>query len=183
MKTDLSKFNNDWYQPGSAVKRLMWYVVNRIFINSYLLPVSSIKRMILKLFGAKIGKKVVIKPKVNIKYPWNLEIGDHSWIGEKAWIDNLGKVKIGAHCCLSQGSFLLCGNHDFSKEGFDLMVGDITLEDGVWIGAMSTVGPGVSCKSHSVLAANSFTSKDLDAYGIYRGNPAEFVKTRTISEV
>ena len=160
--------------------RFLWYVINAVCLNSYLLPISGVKVVLLRVFGAKIGKGVVIKPKVNIKYPWKLEIGNNAWLGERVWIDNLGKVSIGENCCLSQGSFLLCGNHDYSKESFDLMVGDITLEEGVWIGAMSTVGPGVTCHSHSVLAANSFSSKDLKAFGIYRGNPAELVKERSI---
>lgn len=181
MTTDLSKFNNSWYKPGNPIKRFLWYYTNRIFLNSYLLPISSLKVFVLRLFGAKIGKGVVIKPKVNIKYPWKLRVGDHSWIGEKVWIDNLGQVTIGANCCLSQDAFLLCGNHDYSKPHFDLMVGDITLEDGVWIGAKSTVAPGVTCHSHSVLSAKSFATDDLEEFGIYQGNPAKWVKKRTIS--
>jgi putative colanic acid biosynthesis acetyltransferase WcaF len=130
------------------------------------------------MFGAKIGKGVVIKQRVNIKYPWKLAIGDNTWIGEGVWIDNLGDVKIGANCCISQGALLLCGNHDYKKASFDLMVGEIVLEDGVWIGAQSIVTGGVKCHSHSILMSGSITSADLESYKIYRGNPAEFVRER-----
>lgn len=181
MKTDLSKFNNSWYKAGNPMARLTWYFINLIFINSYWLPISSIKIALLRLYGAKIGKGVVIKPRVNIKYPWNLEIGDHTWIGEKAWIDNLGKVKIGSNCCLSQDSLLLCGNHNYKIDSFDLMVGDITLEDGVWIGAKSSVAGGVTCQSHSVLALGSVATSNLEPYSIYQGNPAVKVKDRVIN--
>ena len=172
-KVDLSTYNNDWYKPGSKVKRIFWYGFNICFLMNRYNPFSSLKRLVLRMFGAKIGRGVVIKPAVNIKYPWKLEIGDHTWIGEGVWIDNLGDVKIGANCCISQGALLLCGNHNYKKATFDLVVGDITLEDGVWIGAKSIVTGGVTCRSHAVLAAGSITSKNLDAFWIYRGNPAE----------
>lgn len=132
------------------------------------------------MFGAVIGKGVVIKPRVNIKYPWNLSIGEHSWLGEGVWIDNLGKVIIGSNCCVSQGALLLCGNHNYRKSTFDLMVGDITLENGVWIGAKAMVCPGVVCHSHAVLTAGSIATASLEAYKIHSGNPAVPVKERSI---
>ncbi|MDI1323226.1 MAG: WcaF family extracellular polysaccharide biosynthesis acetyltransferase [Algoriphagus sp.] len=182
MKTDLSLFKNDDYQPGSAPKRLTWYLANRLFLNTSILFPSSFKSWLLTLFGAKIGRGVVIKPNVNIKYPWFLTIGEYCWIGENVWIDNLAQVTIGSHVCISQGALLLTGNHDYKKESFDLITGEIVLEDGVWIGAKSVVCPGVRCFSHSVLAVGSVASKDLQAFEIYQGNPALPVRKRVISE-
>lgn len=177
--TDLSKFENSWYKPGGALRRFFWYWVNVAFFKSAF-PVGSVKVVLLRLFGANIGSGVVIKPYVNIKYPWFLTIGNHVWIGEEVWIDNLAPVVIGNHCCLSQGSMLLCGNHNYSKTTFDLMIGNIILGDGVWIGAKSVVCPGVTCASHAVLSVGSVASKDLEAFGIYRGNPAVKIKERKI---
>ena len=179
-KTNLSQFNNDWYKPGNPIKRFFWYFFNLLVVKNPWNPFSGIKVLLLRGFGAKIGKGVVIKPSVNIKYPWRLEVGDYTWIGEEVWIDNLGTVKVGSNVCLSQGSMLLCGNHNYKKATFDLMVGDINLEDGVWIGAHSVVAPGVTCKSHSVLGVNSVASNDLEAYTIYQGNPATKVRDRNI---
>lgn len=182
MPTDLSSFNNDWYKPGSALKRFLWYFFNAVYLLNPYNPFGGSRKFVLRMFGAKVGKGVVIKPRVNVKYPWKLTIGDHSWIGEGVWIDNLGEVKIGSNCCISQGALLLCGNHDYKKTTFDLMVGDIRLDDGVWIGAKSIVTGGVHCASHSILTAGSVTSADLEAYKIYRGNPAEYIRDRKMEE-
>jgi putative colanic acid biosynthesis acetyltransferase WcaF len=143
-------------------------------------PFMGIKKIWLRLFGAKVGKNVVIKPSVNIKYPWNLEIGNNVWIGEKVWIDNLAKVTIHENVCISQGVMLLTGNHNYKKTTFDLQTGEIILEEGVWIGAQSLVCPGVTCKSHSVLSGSSVLSENTEPYSIYRGNPAVKVKDRII---
>ena len=182
MRTDLSKFDNQWYQPGGKLKVLLWYFFNALFMKNPLWPHSGSKVALLRLFGAKVGKGVLIKPNVNIKYPWKLSIGNHVWIGEEVWIDNLGSVTIEDHCCLSQGALLLCGNHDYSKESFDLMVGEIHLKQGTWIGAKSIVTGGVTTGEESVLSLGSVASKDLDSYGIYRGNPAVKVKERIIKK-
>ena len=163
------------------MKRVLWYVFSNIFINTYWCPVSSVKVSILRLFGAKIGKGVTLKPNMNIKYPWKLELGNYVWIGENVWIDNLEKVTIADNCCLSQGVTLICGNHNYKKSTFDLIVKEITLEEGVWIGAKSFIGPGVTCASHSLLAVQSVATADLEAYTIYRGNPARKVANREIS--
>jgi putative colanic acid biosynthesis acetyltransferase WcaF len=181
IKTDLSTFRNDWYKPGGALKRVLWYMVSTLFFKSSF-PFNGVKIFFLNLFGAKIGKGIVIKPHVNIKYPWKLKVGNYAWIGEGVWIDSLGCVVIGDHSCLSQGSFLLCGNHDYKKSTFDLIVRDIILEEGVWIGAKSVVCPGVTCKSHSVLSVGSVATTDLESYSIYQGNPAVKVRDRNLSE-
>lgn len=179
-RTDLSTFSNDDYKPGGAIKRLCWYIVNAVFFLNPLFPFSGFKVGLLRMFGAKIGKGVLIKPRVNIKYPWFLEVGDHCWIGENVWIDNLASVKVGSNCCLSQGAMLLCGNHNYKLSTFDLITGAIVLEEGVWIGAHAVVCPGVTCESHSVLSVNSVATKNMGAYSIYQGNPAEKIKEREI---
>lgn len=181
-KTDLSRYNNLWYNPRATVPvRLLWFVINWIFFASFN-PSSSLKIILLRLFGAVVGMGVVIKPRINIKYPWNLKIGNYSWIGEGVWIDSLGKVDIGNHVCISQGALLLTGNHNYKKSTFDLIIGNITLEDGVWIGAKAIVCGGVTCKSHAVLTANSVASSTIDSYSVYRGNPAIKIRERNLGE-
>ncbi len=179
-KVKLSNYTSSWHATGGVLKKILWYFTNIIFFKTSLPFPSSFRVMILKLYGAKIGKKVVIKPVVNIKYPWFLKVGDYCWIGEDVWIDNLTTVKLLDNVVLSQGSYLLTGSHDYKKEAFDIILGEIILEDGVWIGAKATVCPGVICRSHSVLSVGSVATKELKPYRIYQGNPALDKRERII---
>ncbi len=120
------KVNNALYATtivvgASRPKQLLWYLVNIIFFKNSLNIFSGFKVFLLRSFGAKLGNGVVIKPRVNIKYPWKLTIGDHCWIGEEVWIDNLSDVIIGASVTLSQGALILTGSHDHTKETFDFI--------------------------------------------------------------
>lgn len=181
-KTDLSSFNNSWYKPGKSVfVRAFWYLINIFFFKSSI-PFYSWKRFLLRLFGAKIGAGVIIKPHVSIKYPWQLNIGNHVWIGEGAWIDNLAMVTLKDNSCISQGAMLLCGNHNYKKSSFDLLVYEITLEEGAWVGAKAVVCPGVKMGVNSILTVGSIATSDLEDNWIYQGNPAQKLKLREIKD-
>jgi putative colanic acid biosynthesis acetyltransferase WcaF len=180
-QTDLFTYNNFPYKPGgSALKRVLWYYVNALVFKSSLFPFYGFKTWLLRLFGAKIGNEVEIKPCVNIKYPWWLTIGNEVWIGENVWIDCLVPITIGNNVCISQGAVLLTGNHDYKKTSFDLITKEIILEDGVWIGAFAVVNAGVVARSHAVLASGSVATRNLEPYSIYQGNPAVKTRSRTI---
>lgn len=180
-KTDIASYDNKNYLPGkNVIVRSLWFITNVLFFLNPLNPFSCIKVFLLRIYGAKVGKGVNIKPSVNIKYPWRLKIGNFVWIGEKVWIDNLVNVEIGDNSCISQGALLLTGNHNYKKSTFDLILGEIILADGVWIGAKSIVAPGVKCLSHSVLSAGSLLSADMEEYSVYMGNPAKKIRTRII---
>ena len=100
----LAQYDNRGYDPGAGTaKRALWYVVNAVLFDSWLWPASSLKVTVLRLFGARVGHGVVIKPRVNIKYPWHLTLGDHVWLGEGVWIDNLATVVIASRPMLSPG--------------------------------------------------------------------------------
>jgi len=178
---DLSSFDNSWYNSGgSFLKRLLWLIIEALFLLNPLNPSISLKIFWLRIFGAKIGEGVILKPAIHIKYPWHLTIGDHAWVGERVWIDNLVPVHIGAHVCLSQGAMLLTGNHDYKSPSFDLITGEITLEPGSWIGARATVCPGVTVGSHAILTVQSVATQDLQPYTIYQGNPAQPIRQRSL---
>ncbi|MDR3129622.1 MAG: WcaF family extracellular polysaccharide biosynthesis acetyltransferase [Tannerellaceae bacterium] len=182
MQSDLSSFNNSWYYPGNKLRIICWYFVNVLFFINPLNPFYAIKRFLLRLFGCKLGKNVLIKPSVNIKYPWFLEIGNNVWIGENVWIDNLVKVTLRDNVCISQGAMLLCGNHDYKKSSFDYRLGEIYIEDGAWVGAKSVVCPGVRMASHSILSVGAIANRDLEPYTIYQGNPAVKIRQRVIEK-
>lgn len=181
LKTQLHKnFDTGNFKIGaSKLKQFLWYFTNIFFFKSGLMPISSVLVLLLRLFGAKIGHEVRIKPGIYIKYPWKLEIDDYSWLAD-CYIDNLDQIKIGKNCCISQQAVLITGNHNYTSTGFDLITGPIVLEDGAWIGASATVGPGVTLHSHSVLTLGSIATKNLMPYSIYQGNPAIKVKDRAM---
>jgi putative colanic acid biosynthesis acetyltransferase WcaF len=177
----LDKFKNDWYQPGrSALFQVAWFVLGLPLLRCGLLPGSGYRASLLRLFGAQIGSGVVIKPGVRVKYPWNLKIGDHTWIGEDCWIDNLTTVRIGSHVCISQGVYFCTGNHDWTDPAFSLMIRPITVKDGAWAGAKSLLTPGIVLQECAIAAAGSVVTRDIPAYEIHAGNPAVFVKRREI---
>ena len=121
-KVDFSKFDNSWYSNNlNLTVRALWIATSAISFNNNLFPFYGAKVILLRIFGAKIGKNCVIKPCVNIKYPWNLQIGNRVWIGEQVWIDNLALTTIESNVCISQGALLITGNHDYKKIGFDLI--------------------------------------------------------------
>lgn len=162
-----------------ALVEALWLLVQAIFVSSFL-PGSWHRRALLSLFGARIGARVVIKPGVRVKFPWRLSVGDHSWIGEHVWIDNLAPVAIGKDCCVSQDAYLCTGSHDWTAPGFDLITGPITLEPGAWVAARATVGPGVTLGRGAVLGLGGVATRDLDAWTVYAGVPATAIKQRVI---
>ena len=183
MPVDLSRFENSWYDPGRGfVVRTVWHLMNALFLINPLNLSSGLKVIVLRLFGASIGEGVVIKPGVNVKYPWRLTIGDHTWIGENAWLDSLDHIRIGSHCCISQGVYFCTGNHDWTDPAFGLVIKPIVIEDGSWVGARATVLPGVTVASHSIVTAGTVMAKDTEANMIYAGNPPVVIKERVIRE-
>jgi putative colanic acid biosynthesis acetyltransferase WcaF len=180
-KTDLSAYNNANFKPGgNALKRFLWFYVNAVFFKTSLLPLSGFKAFILRLFGATIGSNVTFKPCINIKYPWHLSIGSYTWIGENVWLDCLVPITIGSNVCISQGAVLITGSHNYKKSTFDLITGTIVLEDGVWIGAAAIINHSITVGTHAVLTSGSVATGDLEAHGIYQGNPAVKIRVRQI---
>src|SRR5208283_1652487 len=118
---DLSSYDNSWYSTGrSKLVRALWFFLGSPLIRCELLPFSSVRRVVLRCFGASVKRKVVLRSGLRVKYPWHLSIGEHSWVGEGVWIDNLVEVRIGANVCISQGAHLCTGNHDWTDPSFGL---------------------------------------------------------------
>ena len=175
---DLSRYQKKDVAGVSFLKVIAWYFLGSPLVRSGCLPFSSLKVACLRLFRAKLGNGVVIKPGVRVKYPWKLEIEDHSWIGEDVWIDNLDQVRIGKDVCISQGVYLCTGSHDWSDPEFGLKTAPIVIEDQCWLAAKSVVGPSVTVRQGAVLSLGSVTTKSLDPMKVYSGNPAQCVRER-----
>jgi putative colanic acid biosynthesis acetyltransferase WcaF len=179
-KVKLTDFDpSDGLQRGvSKSTEVIWYLVKMMFFLTAIPFPSKLKVFLLNRFGAKVGRNVNIKPRVNIHMPWKLEIGDHSWIGEEVFILNFERLKIGKNVCISQRVFLCGGNHDYYDPAFKYRNGPITIQDGAWIGTGCFIGPNVDVGVDTVVTAGSVVTSDLNANGIYKGNPAIWLKTR-----
>ena len=172
------KFYKKTLNTGSSrVVVIAWYLFGCVF--SSWIPGSYWRVLILKIFKAKIGSGVVIKPRVRIKFPWNLSIGDNCWIGESVWIDNLCDVIIDNDVCISQGVYLCTGSHNWSKATFDLILKPIKIASQVWLCAMSKVGPGIDIGEGAILSLGSIATKSLEPWTVNQGNPATPIKKRT----
>ena len=134
--------------------------------------------MLLRLFGAKIGKDVLIRPGVRITYPWKLEIGDCSWIGDDVVLYSLGRIKIGKNSVVSQKSYLCAASHDYTKSSFDISSYPVTIEDEVWIATDVFIGPDVTIGKGAVVGARSSVFKSIEGGYVYAGNPLKIIKKR-----
>jgi putative colanic acid biosynthesis acetyltransferase WcaF len=182
MPVDLSSYSSAHFDRGAGKGReFVWILVSLLLFRLCPFSLSPLKRTVLRAFGAKVGRNVTIKTQVKITFPWKLTIGDHVWLGEECWLQNLERIIIGSHVCISQRAFLCTGNHNYKSPKFDLIVKPIQVGDGAWLGAGCWVGPGVTVGSHAILSAGSVTAQDLSPWGIYRGNPAIFSRRRIVS--
>lgn len=175
---DLSNYRAPNYQGRGLVVRILWYAVSVVVFQTCLFPFGRLKLLLLRLFGAKLGAGVVVKPQVKIKFPWRLTVGEHAWIGEGAWIDNLADVTIGSHVCLSQEVYLCTGSHDYRSRGFELVTQPIVIGDGAWIAARATVLPGTTIGPNAIITAGSVARGEVEAAAIMGGNPAVWIASR-----
>lgn len=177
----LDRYTTASYTPGAGLpKQLLWYFIGAPLFSSYLIPFSGFKVALLRWFGASVGQGVRIKPRVRVKFPWRLTLGDYVWIGEGAWLDNIAPIAIADHVCLSQDVYLCTGNHDWSHPDFKLRPATIQIESGSWIAARAVVGPGVTVGKGAVLGLGSVTGRSLEPMTIYAGNPAVPLRPRNL---
>lgn len=182
-RVDLRTYDNSWYHPGrSTAVRSLWLFLGLPLLRSPWFAVSAWRVSLLRLFGARVGERVVIRQHVTVKYPWHLVIGDDCWIGEQVWIDDLTTVTLGDSVCVSQGAYLCTGNHDWTDTGFGLRVSSIVVESSGWVGARAMLLPGVRLGEGAVAAAGSVVSAAVPAWQIVAGNPAMFLKMRVVRE-
>jgi putative colanic acid biosynthesis acetyltransferase WcaF len=180
-----SRVRLDSFKPSQGLDRgrsklveAAWYLTKSAFFLSALPWPNGLKRALLRLFGARVGKGVVIKPRVSIHFPWKLAIGDHCWLGEECWILNFEPVELSDHVCLSQRAFLCCGNHDFRAPDFAYRNGPIRVGRGAWVGAQVFVAANVTVADYAVATAGSVVLQDLPAGQICSGHPCRPVRAR-----
>ncbi|WP_299248619.1 putative colanic acid biosynthesis acetyltransferase [uncultured Cytophaga sp.] len=180
MHQDLSKFTMPAKfrgKPGWYVQ--LWWVVQVLLFNPSPQILYGWRRFLLRLFGAKIGRNVILRPSVKITYPWKLTIGDYSWIGDNVVLYTLGEISIGKNTVISQRGYICTGSHDYKQKTFDVYTKPVIIKDECWLATDVFVAPGVTIDKGMVIGARSSVYKDvLGEAGVYTGSPAKFVGAR-----
>jgi putative colanic acid biosynthesis acetyltransferase WcaF len=176
---DLRKYDQSGFDRG----RPSWFILFWWFIQAITFPLtlhsfSSARCAILRLFGAKIGKNVLIRPTARFTYPWKVSIGDCSWIGDDVVLYSLDEIVIGEHCVVSQKSYLCTGSHDMHDPAFGLQTAKISIGNGAWVAADSFIGPGVSIGANAVIGARSTVFTDMPHGQVCWGTPCRPRYTR-----
>ena len=164
--------NSDFDRGAGKVKEALWVLCKCFFfLNPFPWP-SAVRVSLLRLFGARVGRGVVIRSGVNITFPWRFTTGDHVWIGDEVLILSLAQITLGSNICISQRAFLCTGTHAWRKKAFDLQTRPIVIEDRVWICAQAFLGPGITVGSDSVISAGAVLTKSVPNHSLVQGNPA-----------
>ena len=182
MIQDLNKFTlpkNFRGRSGLIVQ--LWWAIDFFLFKPSPQIMYGWRRLLLRLFGAKIGKKVIIRPNVTITYPWKVSIGDYSWIGDNVELYSLGEIEIGSNVVISQKSYLCGASHDYKQEDFSIWSGKVVIEDECWLATDVYVAPNVTIGKGTVIGARSSVFNDLPNGKVCVGSPAKAIKER-ISE-
>jgi putative colanic acid biosynthesis acetyltransferase WcaF len=139
-----------WSKP--ALVLCLWVIVEYFFVTNPLQPSSRLRATALRMFGARIGRGVILRPRLRVKFPWNLEIGDDCWIGEGVWMHNQDKITIGHDVCISQETFITTGSHVF-KKNMALTTKPVTVEAGVWVCSRAIITMGSTIPTSSIVPA------------------------------
>lgn len=178
---DLSQYSSD-FGMSNKMKRLLWNISYWLLFRPFTTRLfMGWRRFVLRLFGAKIADNVNIYASARIWAPWNLEMGEYSCLAPYVDCYNQGNIIIGANVVVSQKSTLCASGHDISKKDFKLVCKPIQIESQVWIASEVFIGPGVKIAECAVVGARSAVFKNVEAWIVVRGNPAEFIKKRIIT--
>ncbi len=172
--TDLRSYDQSWFnrgRPGWYI--FLWWLVQGVVFPLTPQPLHGLRVYLLRLFGAKIGRGVIIRPTARFTYPWKVQIGDYSWIGDDVVFYSLDVIKIGRQCVISQKCYLCTGNHDFQDSAFGLMTAPIEVGNGVWVAADCFVGAGVKIGANTVIGARSSVFRSMPAGLVCWGNPCQ----------
>lgn len=166
---------------SGVIVQLWWLVQATLFAMSPQFMYGW-RNFLLRLFGAKIGVNVIIRPTARITYPWKLTVGNYAWVGDHVELYTLGEVVIGDNAVVSQRSYICTGSHDYRKASFDIYSLKTVIEAEAWVATDVYVAPGVTIGRGAVIGARSSVFSDMPAGMICVGSPAKPVKPRIMDE-
>lgn len=163
--------------------RILWGSIGSFIFRLIPRPLYMVRSMVLRLFGATIGRHVHISNTVKIYFPWNLTIGDWSSIGDYAYIYSLGPIYIGSKATISHRAHLCSGTHDYNSSILPLITQPINIGDQVWVCADAFVCPNISIGVGAVVGSRSVVTKNVEDWVVVAGNPAKKIKNRELIDV
>ena len=158
--------------------RILWGIVWLSLYRISPRPFHNWRCMLLRIFGAHIGKNVHPYPSASIWAPWNLTMGDYSSLGNYVDCYSVDKVVIGRNVTISQYSFLCTASHDYRYLKMPLITSPINIGDNVWITADVYIGPGISISNGAVVMPKSCVISDIESWMVVGGNPAVVLRKR-----
>lgn len=167
------------FRGRNAVIVQLWWIIQGTLFAASPQFMYRWRVILLRLFGAQIGRKVIIRPSVKVTYPWKLKVGDNSWIGDNVVLYTLGNIDIGNNVVISQKSYLCTGSHDYTKKTFDINALPIIVEDEAWVASDVYIAPGIKVGEGAVIGARSSVFNDMPSAMICVGSPARPVKSRS----
>ncbi|MER6344507.1 putative colanic acid biosynthesis acetyltransferase [Streptomyces sp. NPDC001595] len=161
VERSLRGFTGAGYDKGRPLLvQAAWFAVLHLVFVKWWFP-ARWRPALLRAFGARVGRRVLIRHGVRVHWPWRLRVGDDVWIGEDAWLLNLEQITIGSDVCVSQGALLCTGSHRHRHPTFEFDNGPIRLEPGAWVAARSVVLRGVTVGRGAVVGACAVAHRDL----------------------
>ena len=152
--------------------RVFWMLIGRTLQHASPTGAHGYRCLVLRLFGAKIGRNVRIARDCRIDIPWTLEIADNVTVGDRAILYSLGPIRIGEGTVIERFAHLCAGSHDYTRRTFDLTRPPITVGRGCFIGTDAFIGPGVTLGDGSIIEPRASLFKGAEAGARYAGNPA-----------
>ncbi|MBX6322141.1 MAG: colanic acid biosynthesis acetyltransferase WcaF [Rhodospirillaceae bacterium] len=176
---DLARFRvPEGFRGRSALAVQLWWAVQATLFRLSPQVCYGWRRWLLRLFGARVGSRVLVRPSVRITYPWNVTLGDRAWIGDDVVLYSLGPIDIGHDAVVSQRCYLCAGTHDHEQPDFPILGRPIAVGPEAWLAADVFVAPGVSIGRGAVVGARSSVFADLPEMMVCFGTPARPVRPR-----
>ena len=160
---------------------ILWYFAKVIFFLSPWPWPNSLKRKILIAFGAKVGKRPNIRPRVNIHFPWKFTMGDYCWIGDSCEILNLEPVVMEDHVALAHEVYLAAGSHDIRSRTMAYANKPIRIGRGTWVATRAMIGPGVEIGENCVVGAGAIVLKSVPRDSIVGSSLAKVIGKRELT--
>lgn len=165
---------------ANKLTRAVWLSVYHTLFKFSPIPAHAWRRVLLRVFGANVGRKVMVYPSCRIWAPWNVELQDYATIGAGSDLYAVDKISVGKSAIISQRAYICTATHDLDSPNFDLCTAEIRVGDNAWVATEAFLAPGVQIGDGAVVGARAVVTHDVEPNSVVAGNPARFVRERAV---